>query len=144
MIAAVASADDKLVGIQRTYLAPDGRGKAAVTKPKLSLGRVSGCAIRLAPCAAHLVVCEGLEDGLTLQQEFGQAVWVAAGASMLPNMNFPAGVREVRIGGDADDVGRIAAFKAAETFTHRGIQARAFFPIGAKDFNAEIMERVAA
>lgn len=140
----MASADDKLVGIQRTYLAPDGQGKASVPKPKLSLGRVSGCAIRLAPCAASLIVCEGLEDGLTLQQELGRAVWVAAGSSMLPNMIFPAGVREVAIGGDADDAGRNAAKKAREIFAHRGIRTRTFFPSGAKDFNAEIMGRAAA
>ena len=144
LVAAVASADNRLVGIQRTYLAPDGKGKASVSKPKLSLGRVSGGAIRLAPCAASLIVCEGLEDGLTLQQELGRAVWVAAGSTMLPNMIFPAGVREVAIGGDADEPGRDAARKTAVAFIHRGIQARTFFPIDAKDFNAELMEGVAA
>jgi DNA primase len=144
LVAAVGSADNKLVGIQRTYLAADGKGKADVPEAKLSLGRVSGCAIRLAPCAATLIICEGLEDGLTLQQELGRAVWVAAGSSMLPNMIFPAGVRQVAIGGDADEAGRIAARKAVETFTHRKIRARAFFPIDAKDFNAELMERIAA
>jgi DNA primase len=139
LVACVASADNKLVGIQRTYLNASGTGKAAVRKPKLSLGRVSGGAIRLAPCAASLVVCEGLEDGLSLQQELGRAVWVAAGASMLPNMIFPAGVRSVAIGGDNDQTGRASARKAAETFSFRGIEARVFFPLDAKDFNAELM-----
>lgn len=124
LVAAIASADHRLVGIQRTYLNATGTGKAAVPKPKLSLGRVSGGAIRLAPCAAAMVVCEGLEDGLTLQQELGRAVWVAAGASMLPAMQFPAGVREVAVGGDADDAGRAAARKAAEAFNSRGIYSR--------------------
>lgn len=142
LIAAVASVDDKLVGIQRTYLNAAGTGKAAVPKPKLSLGRVSGGAIRLAPCTASLVVCEGLEDGLTLQQELGQAVWVAAGASILPNMLFPAGVRSVAIGGDADDPGRAAVLKAGEAFALRGITARGFFPVNAKDFNDELMKGV--
>ena len=144
LVAAIASADDKLVGIQRTYLNAAGTGKAAVLKPKLSLGRVSGGAIRLAPCAASLVVCEGLEDGLTLQQELGQAVWVAAGASMLPAMQFPTGVRLIAIGGDADDAGRAAALKAGDVFALRGIEARVFFPIAAKDFNQELMERARA
>lgn len=141
LVACVASADDKLVGIQRTFLNAAGTGKAAVPKPKLSLGRVSGGAIRLAPCAASLVVCEGLEDGLTLQQELGKAVWVAAGASMLPAMVFPAGVRSVAIGGDADEAGRASARKAAEAFAHRGIESRVFFPVDAKDFNEELMGR---
>ncbi len=140
LVAAIAGADNKLVGIQRTYLQPDGTGKADVPKAKLSLGRVSGGAIRLAPCARSLVVCEGLEDGLTLQQELGRATWVAAGASMLPSMIFPAGVESVAIGGDNDETGRAAARKAAETYAHRGIAARVFFPVDAKDFNAELME----
>jgi DNA primase len=144
LVACIASADNKLIGIQRTYLASDGLGKASVPKAKLSLGRVAGGAIRLAPCAASLIVCEGLEDGLTLQQELGRAVWVAAGASMLPNMIFPAGVRSVAIGGDNDDPGRAAARKAAEAFAHRGIQSRVFFPVDASDFNAELMEGASA
>jgi DNA primase len=115
-------------------------GKAAVPKAKLSLGRVSGGAIRLAPCAASLVVCEGLEDGLTLQQELGRAVWVAAGASMLPSMAFPPNVRSVAIGGDNDEAGRMSARKAADSFARRGIESRVFFPVDAKDFNQELME----
>lgn len=141
LIACVASADNKLIGIQRTYLAPDGSGKASVPKAKLSLGRVSGGAIRLAPCAASLIVCEGLEDGLTLQQELGRSVWVAAGASMLPNMIFPAGVRSIAIGGDNDKAGQASARKAAETFAHRGIDSRVFFPVDAKDFNQELQQQ---
>ena len=144
LVGAVASVDDKLVGIQRTYLNAAGTGKAAVPKPKLSLGRVSGGAIRLAPCARSLVVCEGLEDGLSLQQGLGVAVWVAAGASMLPNMLFPPGVQSVAIGGDADDAGRASARKAAEAFAARGIESRVFFPVDAKDFNQELTERARA
>lgn len=139
LIAAVAGADNRLCGIQRTYLAPDGLGKAAVPKAKLSLGKVRCGAIRLAPAAAELVVCEGLEDGLTLQQELGQAVWVAAGSAMLPSMRFPPLVRRVSVGGDSDDAGRKAASKAARAFTERGCDARVFFPAdGFKDFNDEL------
>ena len=144
LVAAVASVDDKLTGIQRTFLNASGTGKAAVPKPKLSLGRVSGGAIRLAPCSASLVVCEGLEDGLTLQQELGQAVWVACGTTMLPQMQFPPGVRSVAIGGDGDDAGRAAARKAAEAYSLHNIAARVFFPIDAKDFNQELQERARA
>lgn len=139
LVAAVGAVDNKLVGIQRTFLNGAGTGKAAVPKAKLSLGRVSGGAIRLAPCAASLVVCEGLEDGLTLMQEMGRAVWVAAGASMLPNMQFPQGVRSVVIGADGDEAGEAAARKAADAFTGRGLQVRIIRPLGDfEDFNAEL------
>lgn len=138
LVALVAGADNMPTGIQRTYLEESG-GKAKVSKPKLSLGRVSGGSIRLAPCAAMLTVCEGLEDGLSLQQELGRAVWVAAGASMMPNMRFPAGVRDVVIGADGDEAGEREARKAAAAFTERGIKSRIIRPLeGFKDFNAEL------
>ena len=139
LAACVASVDNRLAGIQRTYLNAAGTGKAEVPKPKLSLGRVAGGAIRLAPAARELIVCEGLEDGLTLMQTLGLAVWVAAGASMLPLMQFPVGVQSVAIGGDNDAAGRTAARNAAEVFAARGLNVRCFFPLeGFKDFNAEL------
>ena len=142
LVAAVESVDDKLVGIQRTFLNAAGTGKAAVPKPKLSLGRVSGGAIRLAPCARVLAVAEGLEDSLSIQQETGQAAWCAAGASMLPNMLFPPGIQSVVIGADADDAGERAAVKAAEAFALRGLTTRIIYPLPPfKDFNQEIQER---
>lgn len=141
LVAAVAGPDNRLCGIQRTYLNDAGTGKAAVPEAKLSLGRVSGGAIRLAPAAGEMVVCEGLEDGLTLQQDLGRAVWVAAGASMLPAMRFPESVRRVAIGGDNDEAGRAAAGKASRAFADRGLQVRTFFPVDGKDFNAELMGR---
>lgn len=139
LVAAVTGADDRVCGIQRTYLADDGRGKADLPTPKLSLGRVRGGAIRLAPVAGELVVAEGLEDGLTLHQELGVAAWAAAGASNLSTMRFPPIVRRVTVGGDNDDAGRAAAAKAAESFALRGVEARVFFPSpGFKDHNDEL------
>lgn len=140
LIAAVSSASGRIEGIQRTYLNQAGTGKAPVPKAKLSLGRVSGGAIRLADIAPTLIVTEGLEDGATLLQEIGRPVWVAAGASMLPSMQFPAAVRSIAIGGDNDEAGRSAAQKAADAFRCRGLVTRTFFPVTAKDFNAELME----
>lgn len=140
LVAVITGPDNRLCGIQRTYLASDGRGKANVRKPKLSLGRVSGGAIRLAPAACDLIVTEGLEDGLTLQQQMGQATWVAAGAGNLRKMRFPSLVSRVTVGGDADDVGRAGAAAAVDAFRERGLSSRAIFPVGAKDFNAELME----
>ena len=141
LVAVVANANDQFIGIQRTYLNASGTRKAAVPKPKLSLGRITGGAIRLAPAARSMFVTEGLEDGLTLQQEHGRATWVATGAGNLTSMILPAGVESVVVGGDADEAGEAAARKAVEALTHRGIRARAVFPMEAKDWNAELMGR---
>ena len=139
MVALVASIDNRAIGIQRTYLNAAGTSKAAVPKAKLSLGNVRGGAIRLAPCANGLVVCEGLEDGLTLQQELGRAVWVAAGASNLAAMDLPQGVNELVIGADADAAGEQAARSAAERFAGQGRQVRIIRPRAPfKDFNEQL------
>jgi DNA primase len=145
LVCCVSSHEGPLSGIQRIFLAPDGRGKADVPKAKLSLGKVSGGAIRLGPLdGGELLVTEGPEDGLTLLQVLRRPVWVAAGGSMLPSMRFPDAVREVAIGGDNDDAGRAAAAKAARSFAERWLSCRVFFPTAGKDFNSELMEGASA
>jgi DNA primase len=145
LVCCVSSPKGPVQGIQRIYLAAHGRGKLDVAKPKLSLGKVSGGAIRLAPLDdSELVVCEGPETGLSLLQVLARPVWVAAGASMLPAMRFPPSVRRVAVGGDNDEAGRAAAYKSAEAFALRGIEARVFFPVAGNDFNDAIQERASA
>lgn len=141
LISAIVGPDKLLRGIQRTYLADDGKGKASLDKPKLSLGRISGGAIRLAPAAGELIVCEGLEDGLSVQQSIGKAVWVSAGTAMLPAMQFPPLVHSVTIAGDNDNAGRAAVEKAANVFAGRFLKVGSFFPAQPhKDFNQQLME----
>ena len=109
--------------------------------PKRSLGRVKGGAIRLGELdgSGTLTVCEGPEDGLSLLEMAGGPVWVAAGATFLPAMQFPPEVRAIVIGADNDPAGRAAADKAAHTFADRGLAVRIIRPVeGAKDFNDEL------
>jgi DNA primase len=139
LIAAITSPGGDLIGVQRTYLTEDG-SKAGFEKVKLSLGRVRGGAIQLGGVSASMIVTEGLEDGLTLLQALGRSVWVAAGTSMLPAMEFPPLVRAVVIGADGDAPGEAAAQKAGESFTRSGVAVRIMRPAGGfKDFNAEAM-----
>lgn len=145
LVACVAGPDDKLCGITRIYLNATGSGKASVPKPKLSLGRISGGAVRLAPCARSITVCEGIEDGLAVMQETGRAVWAALGTSNLGAIRFPVRPDEVVIAGDSDDAGRAAARKAADAYAAQGLSARLVFPLpGYKDFNAEVQGRACA
>jgi DNA primase len=141
LVAAVRSVLGEVMGVQRIWLASDGRGKAAVAKPKLSLGRVKGGAIRLGDQdeTGAVTVCEGPEDGLSLHAMMGGAVWVAAGATFLPHMQFPADVRSVTIGADNDAAGELAARKAAHAFAAQGLAVRIIRPLdGFKDFNDEL------
>lgn len=140
LVAAICNPAGGVIGIQRTYLTEDG-AKAAFDKPKLSLGRVRGGSIQLAPAAAEIVVTEGLEDGLTLAQETGRPVWVAAGTTMLPSIVFPDVVASIVIGADGDAPGEAAAQRAGAAHTAGGRAVSIMRPTPPhKDFNAELME----
>ena len=141
MVAAVRDVAGEILGVQRIWLAADGIGKADVIKPKRSLGRVKGGAIRLGNLenSGVVTVCEGPEDGLSLLEMLGGPVWVAAGATFLPHMQFPAEVRSVVIGADNDPAGEQAANGAAQAFMARGLSVRIIRPLeGFKDFNDEL------
>ncbi|WP_126173763.1 DUF7146 domain-containing protein [Altericroceibacterium xinjiangense] len=141
LIAGVQDLADRLTGIQRIYLKGDGSGKADVPKPKLSLGKVAGGAIRLGELdgSGRVIVCEGPEDGLSLLRMIGGPVWVSAGATMLPGMEFPPEVQSIVIGADNDLTGAAQARKAAHAFAARGLSSRILRPLaGFKDFNDEL------
>jgi DNA primase len=138
LVAAVSTLSGEVRGVQRTFLRSDPASKASLPggKAKYSLGRVLGGAIRLGPANRSLIITEGLEDGLTIHQQLGRSVWVAAGAGMLPSMQLPACVRAVVIGADNDAAGQVAAAKAAKAFGESGRQVRIMRPEpGYKDFN---------
>lgn len=147
LVAIVTDAAGDLVALQRTYLTEDGRKAATKAtdtdrKPtvKYSLGNVIGGSIQLGPPSASILVCEGLEDGLTLAQGLGRSVWVAAGTSMMPAMIFPPVVRSVVIGADGNAPGEAAAQKAAEAYARAGLSVRIMRPTPPfVDFNAELM-----
>lgn len=139
IIASVTGSSGAAEGIQRTFLTVDGR-KLPVRDPKLSLGRVRGGAIRLAGSAAELVLCEGLEDGLSLAQELpGASVWAAPGAGMLAAMSLPPIVSSVIIAADNDAAGEQAAQRAAERFASEDRQVRIMRPDPVyKDWNDQL------
>lgn len=143
LVACISSSEGPLQGIQRTFLAADGLGKAEVPKAKLSLGSVSGGAIRLGPMSEDVVLCAGVEDGLSLLQELGRSVWAVPGDSNLSSVCFPTPVRSVAIGGDNDRSGRDNAERAARAYDERGLDARAFFPPSEKDFNDQLQKEAA-
>jgi DNA primase len=141
LVAAVRDVAGEVTGIQRIFLRADGLGKADMPKPKLSLGSVKGGAMRLGELGdgETLTVCEGPEDGLSLIEMGAPVVWVAAGATLLPSMQFPPQVRSVVIGADNDEAGRDAADKAVRAFVESRLSVRVICPSpGFKDFNDEL------
>jgi len=99
MVAAVQAADGRLSGLHRTYLRPDGRGKADVEPVKKMLGACRGGGVRLAPVGRRLALCEGIETGLSIRQVCPDLpVWCALSAGNLDRVQLPPEVG----GGGAD------------------------------------------
>jgi DNA primase len=135
MVAAVTDANGSIVAIQRTFLAPDGSGKAAIERPKRALGPVKLGAVKLGPAAATMGIAEGIETGLSAQELFHVPVWCALGSD-LARIELPPLARNVAIFADKGEAGERAAALAVETFGKQGRRiAVKFAPGSAKDWN---------
>lgn len=127
----------EVVAVHRTFLAPDGSGKAEVSEPKLSYGPIRGAAIRLAPLGEVLLIAEGIETTLSGLQETGIPAWASICASNLPNLRLPelpiAG--EIIITADNDPAGMSSARRAAVKWILEGRKVRIAVPPDGLDLN---------
>ena len=103
--------------VHRTYLAPDGSGKAQLTPAKAMLGQTKGGAVRLTEGSGLLVVAEGLETALSLLCGLlpyrAPSVWAPLGASGLAGLRLPHRAGSLVIASDGDPAGRQAAEQLA-------------------------------
>lgn len=137
MVAAVVDQAGEVVAIQRTFLSPDGGGKARIEQPKRSLGSLGNASVRLAPAAPVLGIAEGIETGLSAMELFRLPVWCALGSN-LGRLALPALVHRVVIFADHGDAGVTAAEKAATTFRQQRRKVAIEFPTLGKDFNDQL------
>lgn len=143
LVGAVVDGDDQLIGLQRIFLAAGGKQKARMEKPKRSLGRIKGGALRINSDAYsvgdELIVTEGPEDGLSLAQELGAEVWVTLGTAMMPYIEYPRRIVSIVIAGQNDAAGRAAVEKVEEELIERGYSTRIMWPAeGFKDWNDQL------
>ncbi len=122
-------------GIHRTFLRLDGKGKAPITKPKMMIGRCGGGAVRLAPIGPELVLSEGIETGLSVQQATGLPVWATLGTSGLRSVILPPEVKTVIVAADGDQAGEEAAQETARRFIAEGRTVKIAHPPQGMDFN---------
>ncbi len=134
LIAAVQSIAGNLVGIQRIFLNPAGGGKAQVASQKKALGPISGGAVRLAPVASTLALCEGIEDALALQQMTGRSAWTVLGTSGFKNFNPPPEIQTIVLAPDADQAGDQAVTEAAERLARMGLRVLHLRPPEGRDW----------
>ena len=137
MIAAVQG--KKLPAIHRTYLKPDGAGKAEVTPSKAMLGSVLGGSVRLSRGHEALVVCEGIETGLSLCSgllDAGTEVWAALSTSGIRGLVLPdLKSRNIIVAADGDTAGRSAALELSERATRLGWNVSNLDAPDGQDFN---------
>ncbi|MDN3521519.1 DUF7146 domain-containing protein [Halomonas ramblicola] len=139
LVAPVRSPAGQLVSVHRTYLAPDGGGKAAVESPKKLAAPIHdrathGAAIPLYPCSGEvLALTEGIETALAVRlarPEF--PVWACVTAGGLARWQSPAGIRAVWIMADRDrsGTGQQAARALRSRLGRHGLRVRVCLPPG--------------
>lgn len=97
--------------VQRTYLRPDGSGKADLPEQKMMLGKAAGGHVSLQSGPDALVIAEGIETALSLPSLFdiGSAtLWAALTAANLRAFSLPAVPGHLVVATDGDEAGRRA------------------------------------
>ena len=136
MIARITLGDES-VGLHRTWLDPDGQGKATCSQPRKTwkcVESMTGGAIQLYPLekGKPLVVAEGIETALAIREITGLPVWSATSSRMLEKIAVPSVVETVLIGADKDKskAGQRAADKLANRLTQEGRKVQIALPFG--------------
>lgn len=124
-----------LMAIHRTWLKPDGSGKADVNPNKMMLGQVLGGAVQLSDAKPEMIVAEGIETALSVLQATGITTWAALSTSGLKGLDLPRTVERIIIACDNDLEGLKAANASAEKWTKEGREVLLSIPPINKDFN---------
>lgn len=142
LIAAVTDLDGCITGLQRTWLDPDGNGKAPIADPRRSLGHLLGNGIWLGldPGTPIPVMAagEGFETMASLCTVMpALPVAAATSANHLAGLCFPPGCRRLYIAADADAAGRHGIERLSQRAGDAGILALSLRPqLG--DFNDDL------
>ena len=138
MIASVTDLQGRITGAHRTWLAPDGSGKAAVTTPRRAMGNLLGHAVRFGVAEDVLAVGEGIETMLSLRAALpGMPMAAALSAGHLGALEIPRSLRRLYIARDADPAGDKAAATLTARATAADIAVRVLSPRGG-DFNDDL------
>lgn len=117
-------------GIHRTFLQPDGRGKADVQNPKMMLGRAG--IVRLVPddqITGEIAVAEGIETALAgIHLAEAGPCWATLGAGGMRRFPVIRHVRSIKILSDSDAVGQAAAAACRDRWAGAMRKTRIYVP----------------
>lgn len=138
---------DKFVSMHRTFLKPDGSGKAEMeSERKMMPGELpdGACVMLSEYTGGPLGIAEGIETAMSASALFDMPVWAAINSSILAKWTPPEGCEEVAIFADNDAKfgGQSAAYRAAHRMAVKGINVRVHVPenVG-EDWNDIHMKR---
>jgi hypothetical protein len=148
MVAPIVNAAGEQIAIHKTFLRPDGRGKADLpkTEQRETCGPVKGGTVRLGPHrpGSPLIIGEGVESTLSAMQLFSLPGWAALCANGIETLDLPVNVRQIVIAADNDmnGVGQRAALSAQAGWGSEGRSARILLPPNpGEDFNDILLSR---
>jgi len=129
--------------VHRTYLLPDGRGKAQAEPVRAMLGAVRGGAVRLAKAEGGLVIAEGLETALSLASGLlcaPASVWAALSTSGMSGVRLPNGTPgHLTIATDGDAPGTAAGHSLAKRAAASGWSVSILSAPEGRDWNDVLM-----
>ena len=130
--------------VHRTFIKPDGSGKADVEPAKMTLGSIRGGCVRLAPAGPTMGVSEGLENGLICQEATGIPTWAALSSGNMKHLALPPLplAQDVVIFADDDPAGRRMAEAAGDRWFREGRRVRLVYPQAANKDWAEIIQEL--
>lgn len=138
MIAAVTDHDGRLTGAHRTWLAPDGTGKAPIDTPRRAMGDLLGNAVRFGVPGSVMAAGEGIETTLSLRCALpSMAMAAALSAAHLAAILFPPTLKRLYIIRDNDPAGDGARDRLIERAIEAGIEAIVLSP-SMEDFNEDL------
>lgn len=133
--------EKKFHTMHRTFLRPDGMGKAEMSFPrKLMPGELpDGACVALSDYhGGPLGIAEGIETAMSASALWGLPVWASINSRMMEKWRPPEGCEEVAIFGDNDPKfgGQAAAYTLAHRLSVKGIHATVHIPeVVGEDWN---------
>lgn len=138
LIARVSDLDGQQTGTHRTWLAPEGSGKAPIDTQRKAMGDLLGHGVRFGGDTDIQAVGEGIETMLSLRVALPMMAMVAALSSAhLAALLFPETLRRLYIVRDDDPAGDAARDALVERAQAIGIEAIVLSP-ALGDFNEDL------
>lgn len=138
MIGVVTDLSDRITGAHRTWLAPDGSGKAPIDIQRKAMGDLLGHAVRFGLSRDVIAAGEGIESVLSAREVMpGMSAAAALSAAHLAAILFHDTLRRLYIVRDNDRAGDGARNTLIERASAVGIEAITLSPM-LGDFNEDL------